>query len=178
MPGRAGWLWIALLPPACIAYQWLVHAAIVDAETTSTRAALAALNGVPHAAINIFLAWVFGRTLVRGREALITGFARRVHGTIPAYIESYTHRVTGAWCVFFVAQVLVSAILLAVGSLASWSLFVNVLGAPLVVVMFGGEYLYRIARFPNYPHVPIWKGVQMFLGHRRSARPTQAPSQN
>lgn len=178
MRGRAGWLWIALLPPACLAYQWLVHSAIVEAETTSARAALAALNGVPHAAINLLLAWLFGRTLVRGREALITGFARRVHGAIPAYIESYTRRVTAAWCVFFAAQVLASAILLATRSLESWSLFVNVLGAPLVVLMFAAEYLYRIARFRNYPHVSIWKGVQMFVGHRRRTPPTQARSQN
>ena len=172
------WLWIVLLPPVCIAYQWLVHALILEAQTTSTRVALALLNGVPHAAINIVLIWVFGRTLVRGREALITGFARRVHGTLPAYIESYTRRVTAGWCIFFAAQVVVSVVLFAAGSLDTWSLFVNVLGFPLVILMFVAEYLYRIARFRNYPHAPIWKGVQAFVSPSQSARPTQAPSQS
>jgi len=178
MRGRAGWLWVALLPPACIAYSWLIHAAIVDAQTASARVALAALNGVPHALINIFLAWIFGRTLRAGRESLITGFARRVHGTLPAFMESYTRRVTLAWCLFFVAQVLVSAILFGAGSLDSWSLFVNVLGFPLIILMFVAEYLYRIVRFPRYPHVTIWKGVQMFLGRERDSRSTEIRSQN
>jgi uncharacterized membrane protein len=172
------WLWIVLLPPACIAYQWLMHALIVEAETTSTRVVLALLNGVPHAAINIVLIWVFGRTLMRGREALITGFARRIHGTLPAYIESYTRRVTAAWCVFFAAQIILSALLFAVAPLETWSLFVNVLSFPVVVLMFVAEYLYRVARFPDHPHVSIWKGVQMFVGRGRDPRPTEVRSQS
>jgi uncharacterized membrane protein len=169
---------IALLPPACIAYQWLVHAVIVDAPSTSVVVALAVLNGVPHAAINIFLLSFFARTLVHGREALITGFARRVHGSLPGYIESYSRRVTWAWCVFFGAQVVVSVILFAAASLETWSLFVNVLSFPLVAVMFVAEYLYRIARFRDYPHASIWEGVRAFLRHEPVPRPTEAPSQN
>src|SRR5687768_563915 len=114
---RGGWLWIAFVPAACIAYQWLVHALIVDAQTPSTRVALAVLNGFPHAAINVSLMWIFGRTLLHGREPLITAFARRIHGTVPPHIQPYTRRVTVAWCVFFAAQVLVSAILLAASPL-------------------------------------------------------------
>ena len=172
------WLWVVLLPPACIAYQWLMHALIVDAETTSVRVTLALLNGVPHAAINIVLIWVFGRTLSAKREALVTGFARRVHGTLPTYIESYTRRVTVAWCMFFAAQIILSAILFTVGSLDTWSLFVNVLSFPLVILMFVAEYLYRIARFPNHTHVSIWKGIQMFVGHGRDPRPAEVRSQS
>ena len=112
-----GWLWFGLVPAACIAYQWFLHAALVDAQTTSVRMALGLLNGVPHAAINILLIGVFGRTLLGGREPLITGFARRVHRSLAAGVERYTRRVTLAWCVFFAAQVLVSAILFAAASL-------------------------------------------------------------
>jgi uncharacterized membrane protein len=175
---RRGWMWVAFVPAACIAYQWLVHALIVDASTTSVRLALSVLNGVPHAAINILLLGVFGRTLVRSREPLITGFARRVHGSLLPYIESYTRRVTVAWCVFFAAQAVASAILFASASLDTWSLFVNVLSFPLVVLMFIAEYLYRIARFPDHPHVSVWKGIQMFAEQGRDARPTEARSQN
>ena len=178
MRRRSHWLWIGLLPPACVAYQWLIHAMIVDASTTSVRLALSALNGVPHVAINIFLIWVFGRTLGGGREALITGFARRIHGTLPPYIESYTRRVTAAWCMLFAAQILLSAILFTWGSLGTWSLFVNVLSFPLVALMFVAEYLYRIVRFPDYPHVSIWKGIQMFVGHSRGSHSTEVRSQN
>ena len=175
---RGGWLWLGLVPVACVAYPWLLHAAIVDAQTTSMRMALGLLNGVPHAVINILLIGVFGRTLKGGREPLITGFARRVHGTLPADIELYTRRITLAWCVFFAAQVLVSALLFALASLETWSVFVNLLSGPLVVLMFAGEYLYRIVRFPDHAHVSIWKGVQMFVGHARGPRRTEARSQN
>lgn len=174
---RRGWLWIALVPTACIAYQWLIHALILDAST-SVRVALCVLNGVPHAAINLLLIWVFGRTLTGGRESLITGFARRVHGSLPPYIESYTRRVTLAWCVFFAAQVAGSAFLFVAAPLDTWSLFVNVLSLPLIILMFVAEYLYRIARFPDYPHASIWKGIQMFADQGRGPRPTEARSQN
>jgi uncharacterized membrane protein len=175
---RRGWLWVALVPAAFIGYQWLIHALIVDASTTTFRIALGVLNGVPHAAINILLMWVFGRTLFEGRESLITGFARRVHGTLPPYIESYTRRVTLAWCAFFAAQVLVSIALLGTTSLETWSLFVNVLSFPMIVFMFAAEYLYRITRFPGYPHASIWKGVQLFIGEARAPRTPSAGSRN
>ena len=175
---RRGWLWLGLVPAACVAYPWLLHAAIVDAQTTSMRVALGLLNGVPHAVINILLIGVFGRTLVGEREALITGFARRVHGTLSTDIELYTRRITLAWCVFFVTQVLVSAILFAAASLETWSVFVNLLSAPLIALMFAGEYLYRIVRFPDHAHVSIWKGIQMFVGHARGPRGTEARPQN
>ena len=175
---RRGWVLIGLLPPACIAYQWLIHSVIVDAPSTSLVVALAVLNGVPHAAINIFLLSFFARTLVHGREALITGFARRVHGSLPPHIESYSRRVTWAWCVFFGAQVVVSVILFAAASLETWSLFVNVLSFPLVAVMFVAEYLYRIARFPDYPHASIWEGIRAFVRPEPAPRPAEAPSQN
>ena len=134
-----------------------------------------------NAVINVLLIGVFGRTLAAGREALTTGFARRVHGTLPADIERYTRRVTLAWCVFFAMQVLVSAILFAAAPLETWSVFVNLLSGPLIVLMFAGEYLYRIVRFPDHAHVSIWKGIQMFVGHghaRPGPRGTEARSQN
>lgn len=175
---RARWLWIALIPAACVAYQWLVHSLIVQAEAASLRVLLAGLNGVPHAVINLALLVLFGKTLTGKREAIITGFARRVHGTIPAYIERYTRQVTQAWCLFFAAQIVLSAILLMSAPLETWSLFVNGLNAPLVALMFVTEYLYRIARFPNYPHVSIWTGIQAFVSHPRTAQATDARSQN
>lgn len=178
MRSRGGWLWIALISAACIAYQWLIHAVIVYGPAPSVRMGLSILNGVPHAAINLFLLWLFGRTLRGDHEALITGFARRVHGTLPPYIETYTRQVTVAWCVFFAAQVLVSAILFLTASIDAWSLFVNVLTFPLVVLMFVAEYLFRIARFPDFPHASIWEGIQAFLGRAGAARTPDAGSQN
>lgn len=169
---RRGWLWIAVVGSACVLYPWLVHALILEADSAPTRTVLAILNGVPHAAINLFLIWVFGSTLRRGREPLITGFARRVHGILPPEIESYTRSVTLAWCLFFAAQVATSALLLLFAPLDAWSFFVNALGFPLIAAMFIGEYAVRLLRFPNFSHASIWKGVQLFTSSgRRSATP-------
>jgi uncharacterized membrane protein len=210
MTRRSGWLWLALLLPAYLAYQAFVHAVIVDRHTALISLALASLpllalaywaaryahskmlwavlivvagalvviaeqrdqlglplaSGVTHAAMNLAMLWVFGRTLLRGREPLITGFARRIHGTLPPHMELYTRRVTIAWCVFFSAQVLLSAVLFAL-SLNYWSLFVNVLSLPLVALMFVVEYAYRIIRYRDFPHASIWQGIQAFAQDMR-----------
>lgn len=126
---------------------------------------LAAAYGIPHTAIYLSLLWLFGRTLVRGREPLITSFARRIHGSLPPAMEAYTRQVTLAWCVFFIAQPVISAVLFTWAALDSWSLFVNVLNLPLVALMFAIEYLYRLARHRDFPHASIMKGVQMFTEH-------------
>lgn len=178
MRSRRGWLWIVLVGAACVGYQWLIHAVILSAPTASVRVGLILINGVPHAAINLFLLWYFGRTLMGDREPLITGFARSAHGSLPPYIESYTRQVTLAWCVFFAAQVFLSAILFLAASVDTWSLFVNVLSFPSIVLMFIAEYLFRVRRFPHYPHVSIWQGIQAFVGRAAVTGPTDTPSQN
>ena len=132
----------------------------------ATGRGLAAAYGVPHAAIYLSLFWLFGRTLKRGEEPLITTFARRVHGALPPEMSAYTRRVTLAWCVFFIAQPLVSVALFAGGTFAAWSFFINVLNLPLIVTMFAAEYLYRIVRHRDFPHASILKGVQMYTAHR------------
>jgi uncharacterized membrane protein len=140
----------------------LAAGAVIYGIDQQDRLGLAAANGFTHAAINLFLMWLFGRTLFRGREALITGFARRVHGALPPEIETYSRRVTLAWCVFFVVQVGLSAVLFAFATLEAWSLFVNVLSVPLVAFMFVAEYLYRVTRYRDFAHASLAKGMELF----------------
>ena len=123
---------------------------------------LAAAYGVPHAAAYVFLLWYFGRTLRRGTEPLVTRLARRVHGTMPPSMVTYTRRVTIAWCVFFAAQLAASALLLLFSSLDRWSLVVNVLNFPLVAAMFVAEYAYRSVRHRDFPHASLLKSIQSF----------------
>lgn len=172
-PFRTALLWLPLL---VLAYWALMHAGskllwllvilaagagiylLQGQEQLST----AAVYGVPHGAAYLFLLWFFGRTLRRGREPLITRFARRVHGTLPPYMEAYTRGVTIAWCVFFGAQLAASALLFAFASIDAWSLFINILNFPLLALMFAAEYLYRVTRYRNYPHASIAKMMQVF----------------
>lgn len=128
-------------------------------------AGLALVYGAPHAAAYLFLLWLFGRTLAPGREPLITRIARTVHGGLAPRMESYTRRVTIAWCVFFGGQVIVSAALYALVPLEAWSLFVNVLNVPLLALMFGAEYLYRAARYRDESRTSIAGALRAFARH-------------
>src|SRR3712207_3478000 len=134
--------WLASCALAGVALQVAIHGVIAADATRGFVPVLAFVSGAVHTAINLTLLRIFGRTLKRGREPLITGFARRVHGTVPSQIGAYTRHATVAWCVFFAAQLVISAVLLGV-SLEYWSAFSNILAWPLVITMFGAEYVYR-----------------------------------
>ncbi|MGC2517584.1 MAG: hypothetical protein WA373_00540 [Burkholderiales bacterium] len=125
---------------------------------------LAAAYGVPHAAAYLFLLWLFGHTLLHGKEPLVTRLARRVHGTLPPPMVVYTRRVTLAWCIFFGAQVTASALLFELSSIETWSLFINLLNFPLVALMFAGEYLYRVTHHRDYPQASIAMTIRAFAG--------------
>jgi uncharacterized membrane protein len=146
-------LWLMLIVATAAGMYLLEHQEQLNA---------AVIYGVPHAAAYCFLLWFFGRTLRRGKEPLISRLARRVHGGLPPYMEAYTRRVTAAWCVFFAAQLGVSAMLFAFASLHTWSLFINIVNLPLAALMFAGEYLYRVTRYRDYPHASIARSLQAF----------------
>lgn len=124
---------------------------------------LAAVSGIPHAAAYLFLLWYFGRTLARGKEPLISRFARSVHGALDPEMARFTRKMTIAWCLFFAAQLIASALLFGFAPLSTWSLFINVLNLPLVALMFVGQLAYRVIRFPNYPRVSLWQAIQVFI---------------
>ncbi len=109
---------------------------------------------VPPLAINLLLLWFFGRTLVPGREPLVTAIARFVRGRLDPEVERYARRVTWAWCGLFAANAAISAALAAFASLEAWSLYTNVVATALYALMFAGEYAYRRRRFPALEHVP------------------------
>ena len=161
-------VWVAIVAVTGVALQVFVHSLIAAEGARGFGPVLAFASGTVHTAINLTLLWFFARTLKRGGEALITGFARRFHGTLPLEIEAYTRHATVAWCVFFAAQLVISGILLCV-SLEYWSAFINILAWPLVITMFVGEYVYRITRFRGFAHSSIWEGVRAFAeGARRT----------
>ena len=201
-----GWTWKAFIVLACVAYQYLVHFSITDAQPGPVHLVLmwsplaafacwvmarsrnklswlavllamgiviyllehqeqlgvAAASGMSHAAAYLFLLWYFGRTLAPGAEPIITRFARRVHGALQPDIEQLTRRLTIAWCVFFAAQLIASALLFAFASLDAWSVFVNLLNLPLLVAMFAGQWIYRNVWYPDCPRASIWQAIESF----------------
>jgi uncharacterized membrane protein len=165
MLALAGWI----LVRSKDRWLWLLIIAAAAALTYALGRSGAALYGVPHAAVYLSLLWLFGRTLVRGREAFITRLARHARGgVLPPGMETYTRRLTLAWCGFFAAQLAVSALLLRFGSLDSWSLFINVLNFPLLALMFGADYLFRVLRFGDSP-ASLATAIQAYAKDRASS---------
>ncbi len=123
-------------------------AAIVDLSLVTVSASI-------HAVVYTALLVTFGMTLLPGRVALVTALARKMHGTIPDDMAAYTRGVTWAWCVFFAAQLATSLTLFLWAPIAAWSLFVNVLALPLLVLMFVAEHAYRMVHLPNPPRYTL-----------------------
>jgi uncharacterized membrane protein len=206
MRRAASWTWKALIVLACVAYQFLVHSSISNAQSGplhlvlmwlplvglggwivlrsrskpvwlaallaagmviylmehQERLGLAAVSGISHATAYLFLLWYFGRTLAHGREPIITRFARSVHGPLQPGMVLFMRKETVAWCVFFAAQLSVSALLLAFAPISAWSLFINLLNLPLLAAMFVGRLVYRMLRYPDFPRTSIGQAIQVF----------------
>lgn len=126
------------------------------------RVGLLAVNGLSNATLNLFLLWLFGRTLLPGQEPLISQISRRIIGELKAEVVDYTRHVTIAWCCFFAMQVITSLLLYTFAPISAWSFFINVLNLPLLILMFVGEKTYRTLRFPNHPKTSILKAIEVY----------------
>lgn len=133
----------------------------------------AIIFGLPHLVTNLFLLWLFARTLKDGREPLITSIARRVHGSLKPDIEIYTRRITFVWSLFFVLQVVVSLGLYIFASLEAWSMFINILNVPLIILMFLCEYSYRILRYRDHQS-SILSSLHFFSRDKTTSKSTKA----
>jgi uncharacterized membrane protein len=101
-----------------------------------------------HAGVHALLGIAFGRTLQAGRTPMVTGFARIVHGTLSPALVRYTRTVTWAWTLYFGGISGLSLLLFWLAPIAIWSAFANLLGAPLLALMFAGEYAVRCCVLP------------------------------
>lgn len=151
--GRRGRVWLLLFGIGLL---------ILRLAPGMRAAGLVAASGVSHAMIYLSLLILFGTSLRPGQDDLVTRLARRLRGGLTDGMLTYTRRVTLAWCVFFAAQLATSALLFLLAPRAVWSLFVNVLDVPLVVVMFATGYGIRRLLFRNYSHLSIVETIRTF----------------
>lgn len=155
---RRAWAWLAV--PLLVAAAWWLYAA---------GHAGVPLLLVPVAFI-LLIAWVFGRTLRRGRTPLISRIVLALEGGPDAPLApeliAYTRALTAFWAALLVTLALVNLVLAAIatpdGLLASlgvtppvsitrtqWSWFANLFNYGIVGGAFIGEYAWRKRRFPN-----------------------------
>jgi uncharacterized membrane protein len=132
-PGREGLAVLLALGPAALACAWGARRA--GAMAVAGVACAAAMLGwcwlrwaldaawpwlLQYLAMQAGLGFLFGRTLLPGREPLVATFARLVHGTIPAPVARYGRGVTWAWTVFFLAMALTALLLGFSASRETW----------------------------------------------------------
>jgi uncharacterized membrane protein len=134
-----------------------------------------------HVGFNLALASLFGLSLSDPRGALITRLAQRVRGkTLPAGVATYTRRATLAWALAFCAIAAVSIGLFLWAPIGHWSLFANLLTAPLIGVLFVAEYIVRRLTLRHIDHSGFLDGYRAFQAHRAEpaqdgATPADAP---
>lgn len=126
------------------------------------RVGLLTFNGLMHASFNLLLLWFFGRTLLKGREPLITQIANHINGPLETEIAVYTRQATFAWCLFFTLQVSTSLLLYFFAPISFWSFFINVLDLPMLILMFVAEHTYRRIRFPYHTRTSIMKVIEVY----------------
>ena len=123
-----------------------------------------------HAGGNLALAILFGRTLLPGRDALVTRFARIMHPMLPPEVERYTRHVTLAWTILFLVLLALSCILYFAGRLSAWSTLANIVNPIAIVAMFVIEYGVRHRVLPDWERIGILGSVRAFSRHFRRAR--------
>ncbi len=146
---------------------WLIAAAGAAALAAALvdRQIAARLAFLPPILIYVFLCWAFARTLVPGREALVTRIARLVRdGELPEPLVVHTRRVTWLWAVSLALMAAVSAVLARFAEPATWSFFTNILSYALLAALFVLEYLYRLARYPEIRHDTPWRVAAGMVG--------------
>jgi uncharacterized membrane protein len=109
------------------------------------------------------MAFTFGRSLVKGRVPLCTQLADKIHGPLSASELHYTRRVTVAWVIFFLLNVAATFLLFEFAPSRVWSLFVNFLAAPLILLMFVAEYSVRRRALPQVPRSGLIATLRVYF---------------
>lgn len=158
--------------PLLIGFGGLAILALLALSWPLLRQNIALLYYVQHLGTNLALGVLFGRSLLGDGDALVTTFAKLAHdGRISAATLRYTRSVTVAWTLFFFASAGISSLLFLSGLTVIWSIFVNLLSMPLLILMFAGEHLVRNRVLPPEDRSSIADTIR---GYRASvARRTQ-----
>ena len=166
------WLaWSSLVLGVSLALPWkaglALAVALLGPETWSPADTLLK---VPPVVIYLALAAWFGRTLLPGREPLISRFASLERGELEPVLARYTRRLTGIWTAFFLAMAVLSGGLALGADGETWSIFTNGLNYLFIAVLFFGEYVYRRVRYSEFRHASLPRMIRMLVTAGRAGR--------
>lgn len=92
--------------------------------------------------VNLMMLAVFGGSLFAG-QTVIERLARLQQSDLPEKAVRYTRRVTQVWCVFFIINGTLAALLVRLGRYDWWAVYTGVIAYVLMGMLFAGEWLYR-----------------------------------
>ena len=174
---QSDWNGFALLAPMLaiiVVCAWRARQRITAGVAGAVLAALALQAGVgpplaqrvlflgQHVIIHLVLAVLFGLTLRRGAQALISRVAQQVHGPLIPSMAQYTRRLTWAWCGYFVGMAALSLALYFTAPFEAWATFANWLTPLALALMFGAEYLLRYRLHPEFERVSMLRAIQAY----------------
>ncbi len=113
--------------------------------------------------INGCFLYLFGRTILPGREPQIARF-RRLVGAEPSQAgEHYSKWLTVCWVVFFAVSLGASILLALYADPVTWSYVVNLVLPAVAVIFFLSEHFLRTRYLAHYGAVPLSRTLQIVL---------------
>ena len=179
---------VAVTPMLVLAFLLAWRSARRAAMLTLWLASCAALYGIKgwliahynwvflleHVGTYALLCATFGLTLKCGETPMVSRFARIVHGDLTPTLIRYTRSVTWAWTLYFGGLAGLSLLLFWLTPIHVWSAFAYLLGLPLLVLMFAGEYMARCYLLPPADRAGPLEAIRAY---RQASRKTVAPPQ-
>lgn len=108
---------------------------------------------------------VFSRSLIKGREPLITYIGEASRGPLTPAMRQYTKRLTQVWCGLMVLFILEGILLPFYLTPSDWSWFTNIINYGLIGVLFVGEFWWRKYRFPHHDHPNFVDYLKIIASH-------------
>lgn len=128
------------------------------------------LRAVP-VVVNLSLMAAFARSLLRGREPLITAFARLERGELGDDLRRYTYRLTVVWAVLFLVLAIESASLALYAPRATWFWATHAGNFVFVAALFFGEHAWRRVRFSALRHASPWHTLRVVVARGFAPQP-------
>lgn len=113
--------------------------------------------------INGCFLYLFGRTILPGREPQIARFRRLVGAEPSTAGEHYSKRLTVCWVVFFAVSLGASILLVLYADPVTWSYVVNLALPATAVMFFVLEHFLRTRYLAHYGTVPLLRTLRIVL---------------
>ncbi len=107
---------------------------------------------VTSVSVPLFLFLIFGNSLTKNSDPLVTAIGEAVRGPLSCEMRKYTKGVTWVWTLIFLVMTLMGVCFLIRGDINLWSLTTNFINPSCVVIFFISEFFYRVWKFPDHDH--------------------------